>query len=123
MLPKFHGLTSGHDMHGRRVHRPAAPALPFCRDSLCPPMICRGAKVSRVPVEGIKPCTLANTGLLVATLMRRGEQGERKGGEGKGEEEEEEKGEVVAQVNLVVQVTNVDVAKGRLTRVIYSPLE
>lgn len=78
-----------------------------------------------MPVEGIKPCTLANTGLLVATLMWRGEQGERKGGEGKGREEkqEEEEGEVVAQVNLVVQVTNVDLAKGTLTRVIYSPLE
>lgn len=89
-----------------------------------------------MPVEGIKPCTLANTGLLVATLMWRGErgggdgggggggapaeEGERKGGEGK---EKEEEGEVVAQVNLVVQVTNVDVAKGRLMRVIYSPLE
>eukprot|EP00752_Nemacystus_decipiens_P010910 g9696.t1 len=79
-------------------------------------------QVSRVPVEGIKPCTLANTGLLVATLMWKGERGERKRGERKGEEEEEE-GEVVAQVNLVVQVANVDVAKGRLTRVIYSPLE
>lgn len=85
-----------------------------------------------MPVEGIKPCTLANTGLLVATLMWTGvghggaggapaEEGERKRGEEK--EEGEEEGEVVAQVNLVVQVTNVDVAKGRLTRVIYSPLE
>eukprot|EP00903_Cladosiphon_okamuranus_P010472 g9908.t1 len=80
-------------------------------------------QVSRVPVEGIKSCTLANTGLLVATLMWRGEQGESKGDGGEEKGGEEKEGEVVAQVNLVVQVTNADVAKGKLTRVIYSPLE
>lgn len=82
-------------------------------------------------MEGIKPCTLANTGLLVATLMRRGAgaggggvpaAGEGKGGEDQGKEEEDEE-EEVARVNLVVQVANVDFARGKLVRVIYSPLE
>lgn len=75
-------------------------------------------------MEGIKPCTLANTGLLVASLMWRGEHGGAPAvGEGKGGEEEKHGEEEieVAQVNLVVQVA--DAGQGKLARVIYSPLE
>ncbi|CAM9556932.1 unnamed protein product [Scytosiphon promiscuus] len=78
----------------------------------------------RVSVEGIKPCTLANTGLLIATLVRRRAVTSSNRAEGKEETGVEGKGggrEEVAQVNLVVQVT--DVGQGRLERVIYSPLE
>ncbi|CAM9526695.1 unnamed protein product, partial [Hapterophycus canaliculatus] len=78
----------------------------------------------RVSVEGIKPCTLANTGLLIATLMRRRATTATILAEGKDQEEAKAKEggeEEVAQVNLVVQVA--DVGQGKLHRVIYSPLE
>ncbi|CAM9801003.1 unnamed protein product [Ectocarpus fasciculatus] len=80
-------------------------------------------EVPRVSVEGIKPCTLANTGLLVASLMRRGgENGEPPAAAEEKKSEREPGAEaLVAQVNLVVQVA--DVGQGRLMRVIYSPLE
>lgn len=74
-------------------------------------------KVPRISVEGIKPCTLANTGLLVAALKSHNSSssGHHGGGGERGE------GEEVAAVNLVVQVT--DAGHGRFTRCIYSPLE
>lgn len=95
-------------------------------------------------MEGIKPCTLANTGLLVASLRcpsemnselllnsretpyrekNRDHVAEHKGGEGKegrGEGGTPEEAEV-ACVNLVIQVA--DAGGGRLVRCIYSPLE
>lgn len=85
---------------------------------------CAELQVPRVSVEGIKPCTLANTGLLVAVLKcLRGGGG--RGGEGGGAEAKGEElgkgGADVATVNLVVQVT--DEGEGRLRRCIYSPLE
>lgn len=64
-------------------------------------------QVPRVSISGIKPCTLANTALLVATLTCI-DQGESVSNE-------------IATVNLVVQVT--DTGQGSLTRCIYSPLE
>lgn len=87
-------------------------------------MLCR-TKVSKVPVEGIQPCTLANTGLLVAVLKRLRDGGGRGDAEGKGEEKAAERWgeglEDVATVNLVVQVA--DAGEGGLMRCIYSPLE
>lgn len=74
-------------------------------------------------VEGIKPCTLANTGLLVASLMRRGGENAEPPASAEEKNSGREPGAdaVVAQVNLVVQVA--DMGHGRLMRVIYSPLE
>lgn len=72
-------------------------------------------------MKGIKPCTLANTGLLVATLIRRRTANGATGAEGKEAEGKEGREEEIAQVNLVVQVS--DAGQGKLRRVIYSPLE
>ena len=86
---------------------------------------CRSERqVPRVSVEGIKPCTLANTGLLVAVLKCSRGGGGREGGGGDAEAKGEDLGkgeEDVATVNLVVQVT--DEGQGGLRRCIYSPLE
>lgn len=72
----------------------------------------------RISVEGIEPCTLANTGLLTAAL-KRSRDGDCKGDGGSGMEDNDD-GEVAA-VNLVVQVA--DAGEGTLMRCIYSPLE
>lgn len=94
-------------------------------------------------VEGIKPCALANTGLLVASLQSRlvgsrkptatdekvAERDQQEGRESKCVEQDERaetwkslgEAQEVAAVNFVVQVS--DVGNGRLMRCIYSPLE
>lgn len=102
-------------------------------------------QVPRISVEGIMPCELANTGLLVAALKspsaayaitdshlqkQRGNGREEEatlrenydcGGGGGGTEEKGDMSGEVAAVNLVVQVS--DAGRGRLVRCIYSPLE